>query len=86
MGPFKPLFPQWQQIIIAAAVLSMAWGAFAALRQPNIKRLMAYSSIGNVGYVLLGLAAGSEKGIQAVRLLSRHLHGHDARRLRRSSC
>jgi NADH-quinone oxidoreductase subunit N len=66
MGPFKPLFPQWQQIIIAAAVLSMAWGAFAALRQPNIKRLMAYSSIGNVGYVLLGLAAGSEKGVQSV--------------------
>jgi len=66
MGPFKPLFPQWQQIIVAAAVLSMAWGAFAALRQPNIKRLMAYSSIGNVGYVLLGLAAGSEKGVQSV--------------------
>jgi NADH-quinone oxidoreductase subunit N len=66
MGPFKPLFPQWQQIIVAAAVLSMAWGAFAALRQNNIKRLMAYSSIANVGYVLLGVAAGSEKGIQAV--------------------
>jgi len=66
MGPFKPLFPQWQQIIVAAAVLSMAWGAFAALRQPNIKRLMAYSSIGNVGYVLLGLAAGSERGVQSV--------------------
>jgi NADH-quinone oxidoreductase subunit N len=66
MGPFKPLFPQWQQIIIVASVLSMAWGAFAALRQPNIKRLMAYSSIGNIGYVLLGVAAGSEKGIQSV--------------------
>ncbi|MCW5737560.1 MAG: NADH-quinone oxidoreductase subunit NuoN [Enhydrobacter sp.] len=66
MGPFKPLFPQWQQIIVATAVLSMAWGAFAALRQPNIKRLMAYSSIGNVGYVLLGLAAGSERGVQSV--------------------
>jgi NADH-quinone oxidoreductase subunit N len=66
MGPFKPLFPQWQQIIVVAAVLSMGWGAFAALRQPNIKRLMAYSSIGNVGYVLLGVAAGSERGIQSV--------------------
>ncbi|MCF8532149.1 MAG: NADH-quinone oxidoreductase subunit NuoN [Reyranella sp.] len=66
MGPFKPLFLQWQQIIIVAAVLSMALGAFAALRQQNIKRLMAYSSIGNVGYVLLGLASGSEKGIQAI--------------------
>lgn len=66
MGPFKPLFPQWQQIIVVASVLSMALGAFAALRQQNIKRLMAYSSIGNVGYVLLGLASGSEKGIQAI--------------------
>jgi len=66
MGPFKPLFPQWQQIMVAAAVLSMAWGAFAALRQQNIKRLMAYSSIANVGYVLLAVASGTEKGIQAV--------------------
>ena len=66
MGPFKPLFLQWQQIIVVASVLSMALGAFAALRQQNIKRLMAYSSIGNVGYVLLGLASGSEKGIQAI--------------------
>jgi NADH-quinone oxidoreductase subunit N len=66
MGPFKPLFAQWQQIIVVASVLSMAWGAFAGLRQGNIKRLMAYSSIGNVGYVLLGLAAGTEKGIQSV--------------------
>jgi len=66
MGPFKPLFPQWQQIIVVAAVLSMGWGAFAALRQPNIKRLMAYPSIANVGYVLLGVAAGSERGIQSV--------------------
>ena len=66
MGPFKPLFAQWQQIIVVASVLSMALGAFAALRQQNIKRLMAYSSIGNVGYILLGLASGSERGIEAV--------------------
>jgi NADH-quinone oxidoreductase subunit N len=66
MGPFKPLFPQWQQIIVVASVLSMGWGGFAGLRQSNIKRLMAYSSIGNVGYVLLGVAAGSERGIQSV--------------------
>jgi len=66
MGPFKPLFVQWQQIVVVTAVLSMALGAFAALRQQNIKRLMAYSSIGNVGYVLLGLASGSEKGIQGI--------------------
>jgi NADH-quinone oxidoreductase subunit N len=66
MGPFKPLFPQWQQVIVAASVMSMALGAFAALRQQNIKRLMAYSSIGNVGYVLLGLASGSAQGIESV--------------------
>ncbi len=66
MGPFKPLFAQWQQIIVVVSVLSMALGAFAAIRQPNIKRLMAYSSIGNVGYILLGVASGSEKGIQSV--------------------
>jgi NADH-quinone oxidoreductase subunit N len=66
MGPFKPLFVQWQQIVVVASVLSMGLGAFAALRQQNFKRLMAYSSIGNVGYVLLGLASGSEKGIQSV--------------------
>ncbi len=66
MGPFKPLFAQWQQVIIVASILSMGWGAFAGLRQSNIKRLMAYSSIGNVGYILLGLAAGTEKGIQSV--------------------
>ena len=66
MGPFKPLFAQWQQVIIVASILSMGWGAFAGLRQSNIKRLMAYSSIGNVGYILLGLAAGTEKGVQSV--------------------
>jgi len=66
MGPFKPLFMQWQQIIVVASVLSMALGAFAALGQNNIKRLMAYSSIGNVGYILLGVASGSDKGIQGV--------------------
>ena len=66
MGPFKPLLVQWQQIIVVASILSMGLGAFAALRQQNIKRLMAYSSIGNVGYVLLGLASGSEKGVQSV--------------------
>jgi len=66
MGPFRPLLVQWQQVIVAASILSMVLGAFAALRQQNIKRLMAYSSISNVGYVLLGLAAGSEKGVQSI--------------------
>jgi len=51
---------------VAAAVLSMLLGAVAAIRQTNIKRLMAYSSIGNVGYILFGLASGTEKGVQGV--------------------
>jgi NADH-quinone oxidoreductase subunit N len=66
VGPFYDLIAQWQQIIIAAAVLSMILGAFAAIVQTNIKRLMAYSSIGHVGFALIGLAAGTEQGITAV--------------------
>ena len=53
-------------LVFAGFSIMLALGAFAALRQNNIKRLMAYSSIGNVGYVLLGLASGTEKGIQSV--------------------
>jgi NADH-quinone oxidoreductase subunit N len=66
MGPFRPLLGQWQQILVAVAVLSTIWGAIAALRQENIKRLMAYSSIANMGYVVLGLAAGTEEGVRSV--------------------
>ncbi len=66
MGPFRPLVVQWQQILVAVAILSTIWGAVAALRQENIKRLMAYSSIGNMGYVVLGLAANSEEGVRAI--------------------
>ncbi len=51
--------PAWQQIIIFMSIMSMMLGAFAAIGQHNIKRLMAYSSIGHVGYALLGLAAGA---------------------------
>lgn len=65
-GPFGELLAQWQQIIIVASVLSMALGAFAAINQHNIKRLMAYSSIGHVGYALVGLAAGTEQGVLGV--------------------
>jgi NADH-quinone oxidoreductase subunit N len=61
-----PAIHQWQQVIVAISVLSMALGAIAAIGQTNIKRLMAYSSIGNMGYVLLGLAAGTAAGIQGV--------------------
>jgi NADH-quinone oxidoreductase subunit N len=49
IGPFGPLLHQWQQIIVVISVLSMVLGAVAAINQRNIKRLMAYSSIGNIG-------------------------------------
>jgi NADH-quinone oxidoreductase subunit N len=68
MDPFGGLVEEWRQIIIFISILSMVLGAFAAIAQNNIKRLMAYSSIGHMGYALVGLAAGSEAGIQGVIL------------------
>ncbi|MGO9484027.1 MAG: NADH-quinone oxidoreductase subunit NuoN [Rhodomicrobium sp.] len=59
LGAFPNASDQWQQIIIAISVASMALGAFAAIGQQNIKRLLAYSSIGHVGYALIGLAAAA---------------------------
>jgi NADH-quinone oxidoreductase subunit N len=64
--PFGHLLAEWQQIIILVSVLSMMLGAFAAIAQKNIKRLMAYSSIGHIGYALIGLAAGTPAGIRGV--------------------
>ena len=66
VGPFGELFAQWQQIIVFISIASMLLGAFAAIWQTNIKRLMAYSSIGHVGFALVGLAAGSEEGIRGI--------------------
>ena len=65
MGPFGHLVAQWQSLVEILSVLSMALGALAAIGQTNIKRLMAYSSIGHMGYALMGLAAGTEAGLQA---------------------
>ena len=62
VGPFGDLGAQWQQIIIFISIASMLLGAFAAINQRNIKRLMAYSSIGHMGYALMGLAAAGESG------------------------
>jgi NADH-quinone oxidoreductase subunit N len=64
--PFPHAIEQWRQIIIFISVLSMILGAVAALGQKNIKRLMAYSSIGHMGYALLGLAAGTSLGARGV--------------------
>jgi len=63
---FPSIVPQWQQIVVFVAIASMALGAFAAIGQRNIKRLMAYSSIGHMGFALVGLAAGTPEGIEGV--------------------
>jgi NADH-quinone oxidoreductase subunit N len=63
--PFLNLIDQWQMILIFLSISSMLFGAIAAIGQTNIKRLIAYSSIGHVGYVLAGLATGSNEGIQS---------------------
>jgi len=57
---------QWQQIVVFVSIASMALGSFAAIGQRNIKRLMAYSSIGHMGFALIGLAAGTPEGVQGV--------------------
>jgi NADH-quinone oxidoreductase subunit N len=64
--PFGPLVGEWRQIIVFLSIASMVLGAVAAIAQENIKRLMAYSSIGHVGYALIGLAAGTAAGIRGV--------------------
>ncbi|MBM3488850.1 MAG: NADH-quinone oxidoreductase subunit NuoN [Alphaproteobacteria bacterium] len=66
LTPFAAIVADWQQIVVFLAIASMLLGAFAAIGQNNIKRLMAYSSIGHVGYALIGLAAGGAGGIQAI--------------------
>lgn len=63
---FEPAGHSWQQIIVFISFASMALGAFAGIGQRNIKRLMAYSSIGHMGYALVGLAAGTQQGISGV--------------------
>jgi len=66
IGPFGDITAQWQQVIIVLAVLSMFVGAIGALVQTNIKRLMAYSSIANMGYALVPLAAGTAAGVKGM--------------------
>lgn len=65
-GPFGDLAGQWQQVIVLISLLSMVLGAFAAIGQQNIKRLMAYSSIGHAGFALVGLASASEAGMRGL--------------------
>tara|TARA_Y100000741_G_scaffold187906_1_gene142993 strand:- start:352 stop:1770 length:1419 start_codon:yes stop_codon:yes gene_type:complete len=63
--PFINLIDQWQMILIFLSIASMVFGAIAAIGQTNLKRLIAYSSIGHVGYTLAGLATASNDGIQS---------------------
>jgi NADH-quinone oxidoreductase subunit N len=66
VGPFGELTHQWSQVVVFISLASMLIGAFGAIAQDNIKRLMAYSSIGHVGYALIGLAVGDQVGIRGV--------------------
>jgi len=66
VGPFGGLLGEWRQVIWFISVASMLLGSFAAINQRNIKRLMAYSSIGHVGYALIGLAAGTATGVRGI--------------------
>jgi NADH-quinone oxidoreductase subunit N len=63
---FPTITPEWQQIVVFIAIASMFLGSFAAIGQRDIKRLMAYSSIGHIGFALVGLAAGTVDGVQGV--------------------
>lgn len=63
---FPAILADWQQIVVFISIASMALGAFAAIGQKNIKRLMAYSSIGHMGFALVGLAAGTQQGVEGV--------------------
>src|SRR5690348_14342414 len=63
---FPGITHEWQQIVVFVSIASMVLGAFAAIGQRNLKRLMAYSSIGHMGFALVGLAAGTAQGVQGV--------------------
>ena len=63
LEPFADITAEWRQIVILLAIVSMVWGSLAAIWQSNIKRMMAYSSIGHMGFALVGVAAGSEAGV-----------------------
>ena len=66
ISPFAAVVQDWQQILVFVSIASMVLGAFAAIGQNNIKRLLAYSSIGHMGFALVGLASGSQEGAQGV--------------------
>ena len=66
MDAFGGAIDQWRQVVLAVAIISVIVGAFAGLVQKNLKRLIAYSSIANIGYALIGLSAGNKQGVGAM--------------------
>jgi NADH-quinone oxidoreductase subunit N len=68
MDTFEPIARDWQQIVIFLSIASMVLAAFAAIGQKSIKRLIAYSSIGHVGFALVGLSSGTQVGVEGVAI------------------
>jgi NADH-quinone oxidoreductase subunit N len=68
METFQPITSDWQQIVIFLAIASMVLAAFAAIGQRSLKRLIAYSSIGHVGFALVGLSSGTQVGVEGVAI------------------
>jgi NADH-quinone oxidoreductase subunit N len=66
MQPFGDLIGQWAQVLVFVSIATMTLGALAAIMQTSFKRLLAYSSIGHAGFILMGIASGSASGVQAV--------------------
>ncbi|MDX2238176.1 MAG: NADH-quinone oxidoreductase subunit NuoN [Hyphomonadaceae bacterium] len=67
-APFEDMTEQWRQVVVALSAISMVVGSIAALMQTNLKRLMAYSSVANVGFALMGLSAGGVEGASSALL------------------
>ncbi|MBL8677118.1 MAG: NADH-quinone oxidoreductase subunit NuoN [Alphaproteobacteria bacterium] len=66
VSPFLMLYAEWQSLMVFISAASMIVGAFAALQQTDLKRLLAYSAIGQMGYALMGISSGNDEGIQSV--------------------
>jgi NADH-quinone oxidoreductase subunit N len=66
LGPLGSARPMWEPLLIAIAVLTLTVGNLAAISQDNVKRLLAYSSIAHAGYILFGLIAGNDTGVQGI--------------------
>ena len=75
--PFYLIIDQWQNILVFISIASMTLGAVAAIGQNNIKRLIAYSSIGHIGYAIAGIASGTENGFKKFNYIHNNLLSHE---------